>query len=114
MVILISCNHVLQTMCVHEYDAQLQQLNVKVAPPISLPALDYFDHMPHKRQLSEMDTNEITDIINDMKRQLTFYEGVLRKRARPICAHKFVERPVSGPRDNGEFEYVCTECGRTY
>ena len=101
-------------MCVHEYDAQLQQLNVKVTPPISLPALDYFDHMPHKRQLSEMDTNEITDIIDDMKRQLTFYEGVLRERACPFGAQKFVERPVNGLRVNGEFQYVCTECGRTY
>ena len=114
MVILISCNHVLQTMCVHENDAQLQQLKVNAALPTSLPAFHYFEHTPHKQLVSEMGTDDITENIKALKRKLTFYEGVLRERACPICAQKFVERPVNGLRVNGEFQYVCTEGGRTY
>ena len=61
-----------------------------------------------------MGTDEINVLIKDAKRKLSLHECALRDRARPMCAHNFVERPVRGPRDNGEFECVCTKCGLIY
>ena len=70
--------------------------------------------MPDKRHLSEMDAAEIRVLVKDAKRRVVLLEEALQERERRSCAHAFIERPVSGPRDNGEREYVCTKCGFIY
>ena len=70
--------------------------------------------MPDKRSLHELHTAEIRVLIKDAKRRVVLLEEALQERERRSCAHAFIERPVSGPRDNGEREYVCTKCGFIY
>ena len=39
-------------------------------------------------------------------------QRILEQRRQSVCNHDALEkvRPV-GPRDNGEFIYICSECG---
>ena len=70
--------------------------------------------MPGSRHISEMGTAKFRTLIKDAKRRAVLLEEALQERERRSCAHAFIERPVSGPRDNGEREYVCTKCGFIY
>ena len=72
------------------------------------------DPMPDKRNIHEMHAAEIRVLIKDAKRRVVLLEEVLQERVRRSCAHTFIARPVSGPRDNGEREHVCTKCGFIY
>ena len=70
--------------------------------------------MPDKRKLHEMHAAEIRTLIKDAKRRVVLLEEALQERERRSCTHTFIARPVSGPRDNGEHEHVCTKCGFIY
>ena len=67
--------------------------------------------MPDKRHSSEMALAELRILLRDTKRRATMLEAELQRRT---CIHSFAARDVSGPRDNGEHEYVCTNCGIVY
>ena len=67
--------------------------------------------MPDKRYLAELDVDEIRVLLRDAKRRAVLLEVALQRR---VCTHHFVERPVSGPRDNGQHEFVCSKCGSVY
>ena len=39
---------------------------------------------------------------------------VIKEKIQELCEHKFEKRTTGGPRDNGEFDYVCLKCGSKY
>ena len=69
------------------------------------------------KRLPEMDVDELRALITETKTHLKTLLKTLKEcqdRERHTCTqHNFVER-VSGPRDNGEHEYVCSVCGLVY
>ena len=67
--------------------------------------------MTDKRYLAELDVDELRVLLRDAKRRAVLLEVALQRR---VCSHHLVERPVSGPRDNGQHEFVCSKCGSVY
>ena len=68
--------------------------------------------MPDKRRSSDMELEELRNLLRDTKRRVVVLEAELKRRT---CVHSFAYRPVSGPRDNGEHgEYMCSYCGAAY
>ena len=67
--------------------------------------------MPDKRDNSELDVDELHDLLRLTKRRVVMLEAELKRRD---CNHHFVFQHVSGPRDNGEHELVCSKCGLTH
>ena len=67
--------------------------------------------MPDKRHSSEMALDELRILLRDTKRRVVVLEAELKRRT---CVHSFAVRHVNGPRDNGEHEYVCSNCGIVY
>ena len=67
--------------------------------------------MPGKRDNSELDVDQLRAELQVTKRRATMLEAELKRRT---CNHNFEFRHVSGPRDNGEHELVCSKCGLTY
>ena len=89
-------NHVCTAMCCSSW---------------ALKAINPIADMSGKRHLSEMDVEELRVRLQDAKRRTVLIENELQRRT---CDHTFEARHVSGPRDNNEYEYVCTSCGLSY
>ena len=64
--------------------------------------------MPGKRHLSEMGVDELNVCLQETKRRAALIETEMQRRA---CAHTFERRHVIGPRDNNEYEFICSKCG---
>ena len=73
--------------------------------------------MVTKRRDPETDLAESRDLRIKLRRAANEIQGALAMLEQTLphsaCIHNFRKRPVSGPRDNGEYEYVCTKCGLT-
>ena len=67
--------------------------------------------MPDKRDSSELDVDELRAVLHVAKRRAAMLEAELKRRE---CNHHFVFQHLSGPRDNGEHELVCSKGGITY
>ena len=67
--------------------------------------------MPGKRSVTEMSREELLVVVRDTRQKLAILQHELDERERR-CTHDFVERHVSGPRDNNDDrEYRCSKCG---
>ena len=73
--------------------------------------------MVTKRRHSETDLAETREFQIKLLRAANEIQGALAMLEQTLphsdCIHNFRKCPVSGPRDNGEYEYVCTNCGLT-
>ena len=68
-----------------------------------------------KRSASD-DMEELRAMLHEAKKTVSTLEHRLLEleRCRPVCNFNALQKLMpTGPRDNGEFIYVCTECGRT-
>ena len=56
---------------------------------------------------------ELRAMLQKAKKRVSILEHRLleQERCQPVCNYEMKVMP-SGPRDNGEFIYVCTKCGR--
>ena len=61
-----------------------------------------------KRNLSEMGAADIRLLLRDAKGRAAVIGDELQRRT---CAHTCEACHVSGPRDNNEYEHICTNCG---
>ena len=77
----------------------------------ALNTINLIVDMSGKRHLSEMDVEELRVRLQDAKRRAVLIENELQIRT---CDHTFEARHVSGPRDNNEYEYICSKCGLIY
>ena len=69
--------------------------------------------MPETRPATEMPREELLVIARGTRHKLMLLQHGLDERERR-CTHDFVERHVSGPRDNNDDrEYRCSKCGLT-
>ena len=58
---------------------------------------------------------ELGAMLHEAKRTVSTLEHRLLdlERCRPACDFNALQKLIpTGPRDNGEFTYVCTKCGR--
>ncbi len=46
------------------------------------------------------------------KKKVRELEDEIIKREEPLCAHEFEKKLPDGPRDNGEYYYICAQRGR--
>ena len=63
-----------------------------------------------------IDPEELRAMLQKAKKMVSTLEQLLleQERCRQACDFNALQKLVpTGPRDNGEFIYVCTECGRT-
>ena len=77
----------------------------------ALNTINLIVDMSGKRHLSEMDVEELRVRLQDAKRRALLIENELQRR---MCDHTFEAHHVSGPRDNNEYEYICSKCGLIY
>ena len=67
--------------------------------------------MPGQRTATEMSREELLVLVRNTRQKLAMLQHELDERER-CCTHDFVERHVSGPRDNNNDRgYRCSKCG---
>ena len=61
---------------------------------------------------SDFSTQELERLLRCAKKKVRELEDEIIKREVPLCVHEFEKKLPGGPRDNGEFVYICEKCGR--
>ena len=71
---------------------------------------------PSMKRSASNDMEELRAMLQNVMKTVSTLEHRLpeQERCRPVCNFNALQKLMpTGPRDNGEFIYVCTECGRT-
>ena len=61
---------------------------------------------------SDFNAQELERLFRCAKKKVRELEDEIIKRDVPLCEHEFEKKLPDGPRDNGEYHYICARCGR--
>ena len=61
---------------------------------------------------SDFSTQELERLLRSAKKKVRELEDEIIKRKVSLCEHEFEKKLPDGPRDNGEYLYICAQCGR--
>ena len=60
---------------------------------------------------SDFNTEELERLLRCAKKKVRGLEDEIKRKV-PLCVHEFEKKIPDGPRDNGEYLYICAQCGR--
>ncbi len=64
------------------------------------------------KRRSDFNTQELERLLRCAKKKVRELEDEIIKRNVSLCEHEFEKKLLDGPRDNGEYHYICARCGR--